>query len=139
MIDERLSLAGIGTGLDLCPQALQETDVGAKILFRGIHRCGADNKSAMSVFTLALNDALQALALFFGSNLARYPGVIHGGHVDQEASGQRNVAGDSSALFADRLLGNLDQNLLPFLEQVGDQRHVLLLVAARPAPATTTS
>jgi len=33
-------------------------------------------KPPCSVFALTLNDALQPLALFFGSNLARHAGVI---------------------------------------------------------------
>src|SRR6185369_9771370 len=84
-------------------------------------------------------DALQPLALFFGSNLARYAGMIHRWHVHQEAAGQRDVAGDAGAFLADRFLGNLNQNLLPFLEQVGDQRHVALFIAAGAASTTATA
>ena len=71
-----------------------------------------------------MNDALQPLALFFGSNLARNAGVIHRRHVDQEAARQRDVAGDARAFLADRLLGNLDQDFLAFLQQVADGRHL---------------
>ena len=49
------------------------------------------------------------------------------------------MAGDAGALLADRLLGNLDQNLLAFLEQVGDQRHVPLFVAAGAASTTAAA
>ena len=68
----------------------------------------------MSVFALADDDALQALALFFGRNFARHAGVIHRGHVHQKAAGQRDVAGDAGALFADWFFGDLNQNFLAF-------------------------
>ena len=52
------------------------------------------------------------------------------------------MAGDARALLPDGLLGNLDQYLLPFFQQVGDER--LLLVGVRPganvvATSTTAS
>ena len=56
---------------------------------------------------------------------ARHAGVIHRGHVDQEASGQRDVAGNAGALLADGFFCDLNQNFLTFFEQFGDQRHVL--------------
>ncbi len=49
------------------------------------------------------------------------------------------MAGDARAFFADGLLRNLDQDFLAFLEQVGDQGKILLLVTARPASTTTTA
>ena len=103
-----------GAGLDLRPKTFQEADVGAQIFFGRSLRSGADDEAAMPVFALAQNDALQALALFFGRNLARNAGVIHGRHVNQEAAGQRDVTGDARAFLADGLLGDLDQNFLAF-------------------------
>ncbi len=41
-------------------------------------------------------------------------------HVHQEAAGQRDVRSDARALLPERLLGNLDDDLLPFLQQVAD-------------------
>ena len=102
-------------------------------------RRGADDKSAVPVFAFALDDALQPLAFFFGSDLARHPGVIHRWHVNQETAGQRDVAGDAGALFADGLLGDLDQNFLTFFKQIGDQRNILLLVAPRPSAPTAAA
>ena len=82
-----------------------------------------------------VNDALQPLALFLGSDLARHADVIHRRHVDQETARQRDVAGDARALLADRLLGDLYQDLLAFFQQVGDQRTCSRLVAAEAASA----
>src|ERR1700693_4049395 len=49
------------------------------------------------------------------------------------------MAGDACALLADGLLGDLDQDFLTFLEQVGDQRNIALLVAAGAASTTATT
>ena len=87
----------------------------------------------MSVIALAHDDPLQPLALFLRSDFARDSGVIHRRHVDQEAAGQRDVAGDARAFLADRFLGNLYQNFLPFLEQIADLRDVLGFAAAKAA------
>ena len=123
VIDQRGRLRAFGAILDVLPQAFQEADVGAEFLFAGALRGGADDEASVAVLALAEDDALQALALFFGRNLARHAGVIHRRHVDQEAAGQRDVAGDARAFLADGLLGDLDQNFLAFFEQVADQRN----------------
>ena len=65
--------------------------------------------------------------------------MIHGRHVDQKASGQRYVAGDSRAFFADRLFGNLYQDLLAFFEQVGDLGKILRFVTAETSSPTASS
>jgi len=84
--------------------------------------------------------ALQPLPLFVAGDLARHSDVIHRRHVHQEPSGQRDVAGDARAFLADRLLGDLHQDLLPFLEQVGDLgRRAALDVAAGVHAASATA
>ena len=55
-------------------------------------------------------------------DLARDADVVDGRHVDQEAAGQRDVRGDARALLAQRLLGDLNDDLLAFLQQIGDGR-----------------
>src|SRR3954452_14399753 len=63
--------------------------------------------------------------------------MVHRRHVDQKTSGQRDVAGDARAFFADWFFGDLDQNLLAFFEKIRDLRQVLRLLTAE-APATST-
>ena len=68
---------------------------------------------------------------------ARDADVIDRRHEHQVAAGQRDVAGDARALGADRLLGHLDDDLLPFLEQVLDADLLARLgpvLAAVPLP-----
>ena len=59
-------------------------------------------------------------ALVAGVDLARDADVVDRRHVDQEPARQAEVRGDPRALGAERLLDDLDDDLLPFLEQVFD-------------------
>ena len=71
---------------------------------------------------VVLQDAPQPQALFVGGDLAGDAHVVDGRHVDDVPSGQRDVRSDAGALLAERLLGDLDQDFLPLLQQVGDGR-----------------
>ena len=77
-----------------------------------------------SFAALVSQNPLQAMALFVGGDLAAHAHVRHRGHEHQEPAGQRDVAGDARALLGDRLLGDLHQDLLARLQQVGDDRQV---------------
>ena len=79
---------------------------------------------------------LEALALFVGSNLAAHADMRNRRHEDQKASGQRDVAGDARALLGDRLLGDLNQDFLAWLQQVTDDRQIGGLHGAARRPAT---
>ena len=58
-------------------------------------------------------------------DFARHAHVFERRHVDHVASRQRDVRGDARALLAQRLLGDLNDDLLAFLQQIGDGRHPL--------------
>ena len=77
-------------------------------------------------------------ALFARLDLAGDADVIDGRHEDQEPSRHRDVRGEPGALGAERLLHDLDEDLLPFLEQVFYLRcgSALLAVAAPSATAS---
>src|SRR3954454_19612595 len=85
------------------------------------------------------------MALFFRSNFARNARVMDRGHINQIASGQRNVAGDARAFLRDGLFGNLDQTLLAFRRQVPDGSHLPCRLVARlsahgpPPPAAPSA
>src|ERR1700733_4618647 len=106
VIDKGRRLRGLSAVLDVLPQAFQESNIGTKFFFGRPLRSRADDNPAMTVLALAQDDPLQALALFLGRNLPRHTCVIHGRHVDQEASGQRDMTGDARALLADRLFSD---------------------------------
>ena len=138
VINERRRLAAFRTALDLVPKSLEEADVGPKLVFGCALGGGAYDEASMAIFTLAHHDALQAEPLIFGGNFARDTGVVHGRHVDQESSRQRNVAGDARTLLTYGFLRNLHQDFLAFLEKIGNERCGLSLeVAARAKTATT--
>ncbi len=69
-----------------------------------------------------LQDALQAQAFFVAGDLARNAHMFQRRHVDHVAARQRDMGSDARALLAQRLLGDLDDDLLAFLEQLGDGR-----------------
>ena len=138
VINQRRRLAVFSARANFVPQAFQETDVGPKLLFVRALSGGTHDESAVTVFTLALDDSLQPQALFVGSDLTRDASVIHGRHVHQKTSRQGDMAGDARALLADRLFGDLYQDFLAFLQQVGDQRQVLRLSAAETAATSST-
>src|SRR5215831_4305483 len=64
--------------------------------------------------------------------------MMHRGHVNQIASGQRDVTGNARTLLGDRLLGNLHQDFLAFFEQIADGRHLPCRLVPRPAAHGTT-
>src|SRR5271155_5812187 len=88
----------------------------------------------------------QTRALFRGSDLARHAGVIQRRHIDQEAPGQRDVAGDARAFFAQRFLGDLYDDFLALLEHIRNQLRTsgllwapMAVSAAVPVLGTTPS
>jgi hypothetical protein len=117
VIDERRGLGGVGALLDLAPQIQQEAQVGAELFFGCALGGGADDESAGGLAALVDENALEALALLVGGDLAADADVGDGGHEDQEAAGQRDVRGDARALLGDGLLGDLDENLLSGLSR----------------------
>src|SRR5882724_7477738 len=67
---------------------------------------------------------------------------MHCGHVNHIPARQRDVAGNARAFLGDGFLGDLHQDLLPFFEQVTDDRYLTLSVLARAsahAPGGATS
>src|SRR5690348_7326037 len=65
--------------------------------------------------------------------------MVHCRHVHEEASGQRDVTGDPSALFCHGLFRNLNQDLLPFFQQIANRGlgFALNVAAAPHRPAST--
>ena len=60
--------------------------------------------------------------------------MVYGRHEHQEPPRHRRVRGQPGAFRAERLLGHLDDDLLPFLQQVFDLRlGALLAIAIAPA------
>src|SRR5207253_9549741 len=109
------------TALDLIPEVGEVFEIGAELFFLALLAGGADDEAARSGGTNPLEHLLEAVPLRFVLDAARDADVIHRGHVDEEASGERDVAGDPRALAGDRVLRDLDDDLLPFAQQVRDR------------------
>ena len=73
-----------------------------------------------NALAVRLQNALQPLALFIGRNLARDADMLDGRHVDDETARQSDVRRDARALLAERLFGDLNDDLLAFFQKVGD-------------------
>src|SRR5713226_9946908 len=67
------------------------------------------------------HDSLQPDSLSVIRYFARHADVIDRWHVDDEASRQGDVRSDARALLGDRLLGDLNENLLAFMKKVADR------------------
>ena len=107
--------------LDFVPGVAEEFDVGANFVVGGAAGGGANDEAAGIAAAGFADETAQARAIFGGDDFARDADVIDGGHVDQEAAGQRDVAGDARALFAERLLGDLDDDFLTGLQHFGNE------------------
>ena len=103
---------------------------------------GADDDAAGEAVLLAelADDAAQAAALFARIDLARDADVIDRRHEDQEPARHRHVRGEARALGAERLLDDLDEDVLAFLQQVFDLGlgPVALVPRSRPPRAASS-
>src|SRR5690348_10719438 len=84
----------------------------------------------------------QARAFLGRGVFARDASVVERGHVNEEAARQSDVAGDASALLAERFLRNLDDDFLACLQQFGDELRAARLTAmmtAAPAEGTASA
>lgn len=100
--------------LDLLPLLLQALHVAGELLLARALGGGAHDDARVVRHDL-LEDLLQAGPLVL-RQLAADAGHRALGHVDQVAAGQRDLAGQTGALVADRVLGDLDQHGLAGLE-----------------------
>ena len=131
---------GFATPLHLGPDLLEIGEVGHDVFFGPVRRRRADDHAAGQARLLAepLDDGPQPPPLVARLDLARHADVIDRRHVDQEAAGQAQMRGDAGALRAERLLDDLDDDLLALFQQVFDAggRRLLVAIAAparRPA------
>src|SRR5215471_11985163 len=117
-------LDAVGAAADVGPGADQVLHVFAQFFDRASVGGRADDEApGRARFGAQLVErALQSLALFVSADLARNADVVDRRHVDNITARQRHVRSDAGAFLADRLFGNLDDDLLPFAQKVGDHR-----------------
>jgi len=103
------------------PQVIQELHVPGDFFFAAALCGGAGDESAHRTGTLALQNAFQPEAFFIAGDFARDAHVFERGHVDHEASRQGDMRGDARALLTQRLLSDLYDDFLAFLQKVCDR------------------
>ena len=107
---------------DVQPQVVEERHVAGDLFFGAAFARRAHNEAARDPGAVRLQNPLQAQALFVARDLARDADVLERRHVDHEAARQGDVRRDARALLAERLLRDLDDDFLAFLQQVADRR-----------------
>src|SRR5215468_1339228 len=117
-------LDAVGASADVGPGADQVLHVFAQFFDRAAVGGRADDEApGRARFGAQLVErALQSLALFVSADLARNADVVDRRHVDYVTARQRHVRSDAGAFLADRLFGDLDDDLLPFAQKIGDHR-----------------
>src|SRR5690606_4965413 len=93
---------------------------------------GADDDAARALGHYLTGERAQSGALLALLDLAAHADVLRAGHVDEEATGQRDVRRDARALGADRLLGRLHHHALALLDQILDGREAARTIAVLP-------
>ena len=105
-------------GLDLLPALLQAGDVAADVVFFDtLGRC-PDDDPGVGRHHLA-QDLFEPLAFGVGQ-LAADPGRRRTRHVDQEPARQRHLRGETGALVPDRVLADLDDDVVAGFERLFD-------------------
>src|SRR6266851_1467205 len=144
-MEKRGGLALFALLLDFVPRFAEEFDIGANFLVGGAAGGGANDEAARIGVAGFADKAAKPRTIFRGDNFARYPGVMDRGHVDQEAARQGDVAGDARALLAERLLGDLDDDILTGLEHFRNELRaarragISVMPTVMPRAARTTA
>ena len=112
-VDERRRAHEVRLPLDPLPLADQRRAARARTSpgSRPRRPCGRSRRPSLSGRTRCTSCA-QPLALGAVADLAAHADARREGHVDEEAAGQGDLRGDARALGGDRLLGDLDEDVL---------------------------
>src|SRR5690606_22044892 len=121
--------------LDLLPGRDQVLHVGLEVGLAGALAGGADDEADVARPD-ALDDLAQAAPLAVGLDAPRHADARARRREHQVAPRDRDVRGDARALGADRLLGDLDHDLLSLGQDRVDLRH---LAAGAVAPGAAAA
>lgn len=121
-LDQRRRGEATGAGLDLGPQRAEEVDVLGQLGLFDAGALGAHDKAAGDGARgrHLLDGGAQALALGLVGDALADADVRGRRHVDDVAAGQRDVRGDARALGAQRVLGDLAQDVLALADDLAD-------------------
>src|SRR6266481_1481785 len=91
------------------------------ISFQVLPRKSMSVRISSSVAPPAAVRTTKPRTIFRGDDFARNAGVMNRRHVDQKTAWQRDVTGDARAFLAERLLGDLNDHVLPGLQHFGNE------------------
>src|SRR4051794_6906126 len=111
-MNERRRLLEMHLPLDLLPLRHEAVQLALKHLRRYVLADGPDDDAPGLFGKNILDLFLQARSLGRGADLPADADLGRVRDIDEEASGERNLGGDSRALGRNRLFGDLNQNLL---------------------------
>src|SRR6185369_4928513 len=112
LMDQRRRGRGLGLLLDAAPELGEKCQVALNLTLAAALARGAEDKAAL-LGRHRERDFLQALALLVVLDAPRDADVRDVRHENEIAPRQRDVRGDARALGAERILGDLHENLLP--------------------------
>src|SRR5208282_1783317 len=133
-MEQRRRFALLAALLDFVPALAEELDVGADFVVGGAAGGGSNDEAAGIAIAGFADEAAEARTVFGGNDFARDAGVMDRGHIYQEAAGERDVTCDARAFLAERLLGDLDDDVLTGFQHFGNE----LRTARRAGMAVTT-
>jgi len=119
LVDQGRGFRAPGEIPDLVPEEHQKFHVGFEFLHLGVLGDRPDDETGAlrsDLLDLFLEDGADFLIF----NFARHPDVIGQGDEDQVAAGQGDMAGQSGALGAYRILADLDQHVLALDKKILD-------------------
>ncbi len=131
-VDDRRRARRFGALPHLGPDLVERVEVGDDVFLRTAGGGRADDDAAGEAVRLAklADDAAQPAALVARFDLAGDADVVDRRHEHEEPAGHRHVRGQARALGAERLLDDLDDDLLAFFQQLFDLRLRLVAIAA---------
>ena len=137
-VERRRSLHLFLADLDVVPDGRQVADVGFEVFVaRSLARCPDDEAQILGADPI---DAVaQPTPLAFRADPARDADPGCPGREDEMSAGNRDMGRDAGALAADRILGDLDHDLLALLQEGVDLGRLAAAIAAVATPATASS
>src|SRR5437870_1608915 len=107
---------------DVGPEVSKKTDILDKFFFTATFGRRTHDESTGEPVAMLVDDSFQAQAFFIRSDFSRNADMIDSWHINKISARQRDVRRDARALFAERLFGHLNQDLLAFAKQFRDHR-----------------
>src|SRR5947209_6122675 len=132
-MDQQRRGAAFGLLTHVEPEIVEEHHVRAQLFFAAPVARRPDNIAAWNSRAVGLQNPFQPQPFLIAGNFSRDADMVHRGHVDQKSAWQCNVRSNASALLAQRLLGDLHDDLLAFPQEIANRGRGFFRAAFRGA------